>query len=188
MPLDAVATPDSTVPSILAKLPGGSTGFSKPWVPAREISNRLNATSSRGFALCGVLDPFDRDFSVGDSQPIAWSTIQIPRAFRPALDQLLSFARLTENWDNDNGRAPNFSTMARAFNFFVETAQYARIPRLFVVGDGEIGFSWEGASGSAQISFHDDTDVVVLAKSGDLSVRGVFTADSLPRDKVEQNK
>jgi len=57
---------------------------------------------------------------------------------------------------------------------------------LFVVGDGEIGFSWEGASGSAQISFHDDTDVVVLAKSGDLSVRGVFTADSLPRDKVAQ--
>jgi len=187
MLLDAVASPDSTVPALVATLPARNRGISEPWVPSRESSSRINSTSSGSFALCGLSDPFDRDFSITGAQPIAWSTLTIARAFRPAVERLLSYTRLPENWDNDGGQAPRLSTVAKAFGFLAEIAQYAKVPRLFVVGDGEIGFSWEGASGYAQVSFHDDSEIVVLAKFGDdLNVRGVFNYDSLPRDKVAQ--
>jgi hypothetical protein len=105
-------------------------------------------------------------------------------AYRALAIQIAGYVNLPPNWDNDGGDAPQPTTASNALSFLEEVRHYARPPRAFVVGDGEIGLSWERANGYAQISFHGNEEIVVIARSADgkRDVRGGFkTLASIPR-------
>jgi hypothetical protein len=105
-------------------------------------------------------------------------------ACREIISKLSRYLSLQPNWDNDGGTAPQADTVGNAILYLSEVIQYARPPRIFVVGDGEVGFAWDSAAGYAQISFHDDNEIVVIARTADgrLDVRGEYnTLAELPR-------
>jgi hypothetical protein len=100
------------------------------------------------------------------------------RRYRDLIDKVWGYTSLPDNWDNDQGRAPQIKTAFAALEFLQRAFAYAKPPRSFVVGDGEIGFSWESNAGYAQIAFHDDGEIVVIARTADgqRDLRGAFKA------------
>jgi hypothetical protein len=105
-------------------------------------------------------------------------------AYRGIVSTLLRYLSLESNWDNDGGVAPQISTIGNAMTYLSEVSFFARPPRVFVVGDGEVGFAWESPTGYAQIGFHNDDEIVVIARTEDgrRDVRGEYkTLVELPR-------
>lgn len=107
---------------------------------------------------------------------LAHAADQSRAAYRSVASNVLRYLGLANNWDNDQGVAPQMGTARNALAFLRQVISYARAPRPFVVGDGEIGFSWESAGGYAQVGFHSDDEIVVIARSadGEHDVRGVY--------------
>lgn len=109
--------------------------------------------------------------------------------YRALVAQVAGYLNLPSNWDNDHGCAPQPKTVHNALSFLGNVWGHARPPRAFVVGDGEIGLAWEHAGGYVQIGFHDDDEIVVIARAADgkRDVRGVFkTLGSLPTLKLTE--
>jgi hypothetical protein len=86
---------------------------------------------------------------------------------------------LPAGWDGDDSRAPQRNSAVLAVKFLGEAlVATPKAPRLFASGDGEICLSWESEYAYAQVSFHDDGEVAVIARSadGELDVRGTWRA------------
>jgi hypothetical protein len=110
-------------------------------------------------------------------------------AYRRLESTVLGYLSLPSNWDNDGGVAPQPGTVRDALFYLRDARKYVRAPRVFVVGDGEIGLSWESERGYAQVGFHNEGEIVVIARSADgrSDVRGVYNAmDVLPISRLRE--
>lgn len=75
---------------------------------------------------------------------------------------------LPADWDGEGGRPLSQSTCDSAISFLGK-CQGAGLPtpKPFVAGDGEVGFTWETASGLAAVSFLADGHIVGKVPTAD---------------------
>jgi hypothetical protein len=123
------------------------------------------------------------------TSPWRQQAAQHSATYRALAMKIRSFQDLPENWDRDEGVAPQPETISNAIAFLGEAAEYGSPPRVFVVGDGEVGLAWEAPDGYVQIGFHDNGEIVVIGRSADglLDIRGEFASlPHLPRLVLRQ--
>jgi hypothetical protein len=122
-------------------------------------------------------------------QMLAHAAEKTRAAYRDVASKILGYLSLPNDWDNDDGVPPQSKTALNALLFLLRVSEYARPPRVFVVGDGEIGLAWDSAGGYAQVGFYDDDEIAIIARSadGERDVRGVYnTLAALPEVQLNE--
>lgn len=72
--------------------------------------------------------------------------------------ELVSYQDLEHDWDGYGGVAPDYSTVALAFNFMSELYAFnLKLPKLMVSGSGDISFYWKDKETNSYLEIQFDS-------------------------------
>lgn len=146
-----------------------------PLVERRGVEGRESA--SKTYVGDAVIADYRMEPEALDRQRVS-QMVAHANAYRSIIQKVVDARSLPPNWDNDGGYPPSQRTVTNALEFLDTVFSIAPPPRLFVVGDGEIGLAWERGELFAQVSFHDD-GVTIVGDGGAEGARPRLNLDGL---------
>ena len=97
---------------------------------------------------------------------------------------LIKSLSLQDDWDGDEGHAPDKIDVDNAINFLDNMPEFfTEICEVIIIGDGEINFDWEKSGINLEIGFSDN-EISYFGKSKDeIKFKGThdFKNDTIPK-------
>jgi hypothetical protein len=94
--------------------------------------------------------------------------------------KIISYRDLAHDWDHDGGLPPADGAIRDALAFLNALPSIRSEPRLYLAGDGEIGFSWVSGSDYIDVGFYGDGHIHYYARVG---AAGINRPESGPFDR-----
>jgi len=89
----------------------------------------------------------------------------VPDRWSVATERLRGFLLLDPDWDGNGAPRPSRLAIVNAMSFADRMRKFVpqRAPRVFIMGDGEVGFEWVGGQRFVSAAFHPDGHIVAYA-------------------------
>ena len=136
---------------------GGLSGPSNSWIFGRSLKIPLRNVRSEHRQAKTASHPHKE--RLDDRGKDDWNVL---------LSHVAEWENLDDDWDGEGGHAPSSEVIIGVREMIARLmATEVTVPRIYVVGDGEIGLRWEAAGMYASASFVDHGDLLLYMHEGD---------------------